>query len=761
AAAAAAEAAPATSCPASGNKSARPRLPPRCRFFAQGHCREGDKCRFRHELKPQAQPASKQDKAPTAAATAAANATAGDSPKAPPSSAARNSRNNRNPKNRTKKPTPASATTTRPDSAATNTNSTTQPLPPAEAATADADADTDADAAPRTKRKPRQRTRKPKPKPEHASEPEPAQEAELEPPTPRQSHLAALRSTYPSTTLVTPTSITLSFAPSDPDFPYPLDQVHLSLTLPLDYPTSPPSVLLTNADIPQDVRDIVAKSIAHRLASNQSRLSLVQVVQWIDKNLEKLIKGDLDAPKSTLVFVRPGTGAAAARAPMAKPGSDQRNRDAELKALERRFRASWIQVSQEEMQLTLEPTDPEWSFPGLNVHLGLTLPLAYGSDASVQAQWRVLNTDTSPRLAGKMEQVLREAGEAGIALLQSVNKLDRALVGIVAGLAEEDEQAEDEQIRDVSSDSSLTSDDEDEHEEQQQITSNAQLAVPKSGATQIKFPALALSGISVLECTSLSILLTCVRCKHASEFHAISPLAPGTSLEWQLDSPHAPGMQPCSKCAAPMGIRWTAALMHAAHPVLGYASLLNATPMDLLPSTYSATCAACTSAGQVKVTCRACHAALSVGYEVVRFLRVGSGGLRVKASDEGIVPGQPLPKMGRCTHYSKSAFPCDVCHEKAKSDGHEMVRANRQICGYCSKEQPFSAAGGCAFCHASLVAKSSSGFWEGGKGTRDVVKMSRGESKKFKGLAKTVSKKGERVGKEGAEKVKKDKEKSK
>ena len=31
------------------------------------------------------------------------------------------------------------------------------------------------------------------------------------------------------------------------------------------------------------------------------------------------------------------------------------------------------------------------------------------------------------------------------------------------------------------------------------------------------------------------------------------------------------------------------------------------------------------------------------------------------------------------------AFPCDVCHDS--TEDHPMERANRMICGYCSKEQ--------------------------------------------------------------------------
>ena len=46
------------------------------------------------------------------------------------------------------------------------------------------------------------------------------------------------------------------------------------------------------------------------------------------------------------------------------------------------------------------------------------------------------------------------------------------------------------------------------------------------------------------------------------------------------------------------------------------------------------------------------------------------------------------------------------------------------ICGYCSREQNYRPED-CSICHSSLIKKAGSGFWEGGKGTRDKTKMSR------------------------------------
>lgn len=108
--------------------------------------------------------------------------------------------------------------------------------------------------------------------------------------------------------------------------------------------------------------------------------------------------------------------------------------------------------------------------------------------------------------------------------------------------------------------------------------------------------------------------------------------------------------------------------------------------------------------------------------------------VRKKAKESlGIVAGQPLPRNGRCSHYGKSyrwfrfsccskVFPCDKCHD-AESD-HPNEHANRMICGHCSREQNYRPED-CGICHSSLIKKAGSGFWEGGKGTRDKSRMSR------------------------------------
>lgn len=98
-----------------------------------------------------------------------------------------------------------------------------------------------------------------------------------------------------------------------------------------------------------------------------------------------------------------------------------------------------------------------------------------------------------------------------------------------------------------------------------------------------------------------------------------------------------------------------------------------------------------------------------------------------------LTPGQPLPKKGTCKHYGKSfrwfrfpccgkLYPCDECHAANERD-HEMKIANRMVCGYCSTEQPFSKES-CKHCKGNVINIKTQ-FWEGGKGCRNQISMSK------------------------------------
>lgn len=108
-------------------------------------------------------------------------------------------------------------------------------------------------------------------------------------------------------------------------------------------------------------------------------------------------------------------------------------------------------------------------------------------------------------------------------------------------------------------------------------------------------------------------------------------------------------------------------------------------------------------------------------------------GIKTKTERKGNVS---LSGDGTCEHYKKSfrwlrfpccnrLFSCDICHDK-ESD-HRGILANKMVCGLCKKEQGVKAS-----CECGMNLKQNTQFWEGGKGTRNKLTMSKKDSKKYK-----------------------------
>ena len=260
---------------------------------------------------------------------------------------------------------------------------------------------------------------------------------------------------------------------------------------------------------------------------------------------------------------------------------------------------------------------------------------------------------------------------------------------------------------------------------------------PERGIS-LSFPHLELYSIELLELVSLSITIKCSRCKDIMDINNLRTVSQRSAS--------------CKKCASPLSISFRRELIHANANRAGYLDLEGCTVVDMLPSNFLPTCSQCSithaAPGVVSVRgastmaiCRECHAKMTFKIPETKFLLISSatrsGGppLRKKKPKEnlGITVGQELPRRGRCQHYTKSyrwfrfsccerVFPCDRCHDEASD--HPNEHANRMICGFCSREQNYRPED-CAVCKASVIKKAGGGFWEGGKGTRDKVKMSR------------------------------------
>jgi uncharacterized CHY-type Zn-finger protein len=271
---------------------------------------------------------------------------------------------------------------------------------------------------------------------------------------------------------------------------------------------------------------------------------------------------------------------------------------------------------------------------------------------------------------------------------------------------------------------------------------------PEQG-TAISFPSIELYGIELLEVSILNLTVKCERCKDTRDFSGLKH--------------NTPKSESCNKCASALTVTFRHNLIHANAVRAGFLDFVGCQVADMLPSTFTPTCSKCSTSysapgvitvrGETTtVACRSCHQKLTLKIPDVKFLCITpsatvapSSGPRRKRETLGLAVGTELPDHGSCRHYAKSyrwfrfsccdkVYPCDKCHDEKEEHANE--HGNRMICGWCSREQPYRPED-CASCHKSVVRRKGTGFWEGGKGMRDQVRMNRKDPRKHKRIGAT------------------------
>ncbi|OJD23494.1 hypothetical protein ACJ73_05150 [Blastomyces percursus] len=301
--------------------------------------------------------------------------------------------------------------------------------------------------------------------------------------------------------------------------------------------------------------------------------------------------------------------------------------------------------------------------------------------------------------------------------------------------------------------------DEDDDDEGGGVSVSLALPDPAGRSVALSFPSMELRGIELLELKALHLTLKCERCKGLFDIKNIKIGDDGISMPPKR-------VESCKKCGNYLSVGFRRELMHPNSNRAGYLDLEGCLAFELLPSNFIPTCSECSTTypspgivavqgDDVSAVCRGCHHKMRFKIPEMKFLLVSAGGgtshtpAKVKKPKEslGIVAGQELPRRGRCLHYGKSyrwfrfscclkVFPCDRCHD-AETD-HPNEHANRMICGFCSREQIYRPDS-CGICHSTLIRKTGSGFWEGGKGTRDRGRMNRKDPRKYKRRGGTAS----------------------
>lgn len=296
----------------------------------------------------------------------------------------------------------------------------------------------------------------------------------------------------------------------------------------------------------------------------------------------------------------------------------------------------------------------------------------------------------------------------------------------------------------------------DKEDEASHLVENIKIRDPRRG-TEVKLLGLRLGeNTATVVAPQITVCLQCNRCKVTADL-TLTGRTPCTAQ--------------CEKCNASINAAFRPCMLHHYSDVLGYLDLHNASPTDLVLQECDLTvgCLSCSqevpaqnlSYGQTKeFNCEHCHSKLSILAESTRFQYIqprtnktgpsASEGYHKTIRNPAVQKGKPLPEKGACKHFKQShrwlrfpccgrAYPCDVCHDEDQD--HPMELANRMLCGYCAKEQPYSNGKPCIGCGSMLTKGSYTSHWEGGLGCRNKVKMSRNDRQKYANSNKTVSRK--------------------
>lgn len=487
-------------------------------------------------------------------------------------------------------------------------------------------------------------------------------------------------------------------AATDPDWPFDLKEIAVMVSFPDDYPLKVFTLSVPeDQDLPAIMGRYVCKASEEWLHAKHATNTLMGKVEllfrpylrWLDRNMERLftegarmLKKDIEAEKAGIEF-----------------------------------------VPYQQLQATV-------SAPSLEEN-----PLL--------SQANCLQFENSSRTTCK----------------NPVSKADDTESGQQTFV--EDMEPNLDQNSDSDSYTSCDDDDDDDDEEHNPSTISTEvkqdsiITGPRRG-TEVTFVGLKLGeGTATLVAEKFTVSLQCNRCKITADL--------------TMSKRHTYTAQ-CEKCNAHVSAMFRPNIIHQYSAVVGYLNLKGVSPVDLIlkDSYFIVGCLNCSSEEPLQGllyglpkehNCVHCHGKLSVLVEATRFekvqvssrtgdKRVGPQRQKKLPKDPSIQLGKPLPDRGTCRHYRKScrwlrfpccgkAYPCDGCHDEDQD--HEMQLATRMICGYCAKEQPYSNGKPCSGCGNFLTKGVGSCHWEGGKGCRNKIKMSRKDKQKYSNTAKTLS----------------------
>ncbi|RMY81574.1 hypothetical protein D0861_08251 [Hortaea werneckii] len=534
------------------------------------------------------------------------------------------------------------------------------------------------------------------------------------------------------------TTLSLRMKPSDPDFPYEIDDLECELRVPRSYPNSGrPSIQVTNKDIPRGFQINIERGFDLILSSNPG-VTLLAAMNRLDRQLEPILAGRM--AETIKIVANRGPAGSAPVQPERQPPPP---RAATNNTAERGNVHSKQPVARNaEAAFTRLPGKiPGATLTQLVNHLVLHIssmaaecPNLDGEDSKTvqDIQKPSSNVEEPNTLEPSSDQASHVDGDRPhLYVIPRPPEWEKAR----HETADESEDT-DSETSEAEGDSSHS----DHESEDQRLRDQDVSGTPAEKGILLSFPNLELHGIELLEVSSLSITIKCERCKDTMDVHRLRNYS-GTASAMRQET--------CKKCAITMAVGFRSDMIHANSVRAGYLDLDGCTVVDMLPSNFLPTCAECSTPfpapgivavrGDSAMTiCRECHKKMTLRISELKFLLVSATAARASRAlgrkkpkeNLGIHAGSELPRKGRCSHYAKSfrwfrfsccskVFPCDRCHDQ-QSD-HPLEHANRII-------WPED----CGICHALMVGKKGSGFWEGGKGTRDPKRMSKKDPRKYK-----------------------------
>jgi len=454
--------------------------------------------------------------------------------------------------------------------------------------------------------------------------------------------------------------------------------------------------------------------------------------------------------------------------------------------------------------VTFEPTDPDWGFVVKSFNLNVSFPEEYprkmfeihveeqdnfpGSfakflnddlqkwqhnTAAIRTEndlsfrpflkWFDKNISAMFMSAAMMVKMQIDAENAGIMLIphaeilqnKTTDSNDDALHDDTSA-ADQDDEKPGETMTTTEANKLMSASQNSENQETKTSSLSKQSSENIKKGTEMKLIGTLHKDVGTLKLQQIELVVECMRCKNISDFKLFDKRAYASF---------------CEKCNQHEGVTYHAVLIHHYSPVAGYLHMTGcrAIALTLITSSLVTNCMECSEDTVTKgvsfaetkdIYCQHCHKKMDVNFEAAKFYYMQAGEVsnsKVATSipkkkvlrDPNIKDGESLPDSGICKHYKKSfrwlrfpccgkAYPCDTCHD-TKED-HVFEYAVKMICGHCSKEQTYSSDKPCVRCSCDLT-KQRSTHWEGGKGCRDRVAMSRNDSHKTAGINKTISRK--------------------